>query len=155
MISVSDTHEATPPPGDWQVIESEHASLRTLGERLEDALGRLADGPPDPAEASSTRALLETFHAQLFAHLAHEESQGVLEKAAAVEPRFEVRVRRLRAEHAELRGRMDELAASTADLGGSELYTRFVAFRRALRAHDRAETDILQRAYQEDVGGRG
>ena len=104
---------------------------------------------------SGVQGQLEEFRRRLLRHFAAEERSGILERAAAFEPRFARRVERLRREHRQLRELADRLVAEAAGTGRVRIHARFVAFRRLLRDHEQAEGEVLQRAYLEDLGGSG
>jgi hemerythrin-like domain-containing protein len=134
-------------------IQSQHATLRACAQDLESKLGRLAGGTPEAVEATEVLGLIVQFRRRLVEHLASEERNGILELAAAAEPRFAHQIGRLREEHGELRTCMDSLVADTAEVSWLFMHARFVAFRRFLFAHEQAEDDVLQCAYLEDLGG--
>lgn len=159
MIDVSQgrrvAHAGTRRPS----LRSEHADLAARAERLEWVFARLADGGVRGSEEAEVQQLFESFRRRFMDHLEAEESDGCLERAVAREPRFSRRAQELRKEHRDLRALVGAIAA----ILGSELATRgwarvhagFVAFRRVLHDHERAENDVLQLAYLEDIGGRG
>lgn len=152
-IETHDAGETAREEIHWHRLRSEHATLAEGAERLGTLLGRLAARRPDRAEASRALALLDAFHGRLLDHLEREERAGVLERAAAVEPRFHRRVDQLRGEHGQLRALARAWLAGGADW--VVVQERFAAFRRLLDAHERQENEVLQRAYTEDLGGRG
>jgi len=139
--------------GGWRELESEHETLAAAAARLDEELGRLAAQGAEVAAGPEAEALAEAFRGRLLAHLESEERSGILERAAAREPRLDRRVQALCEQHAELRERVDGLVAEAAASTPRLLHERFVAFRRFLGAHERAENDVLHRAYLEDLGG--
>ena len=142
----------------WQSIESQHEALGHFVERVERLLSRLAEGSPGEGEGVTARRLVRELQVRLFEHLATEERNRILERAAAAAPRFHERVDRLLAEHRDLRDRMNLLAADIEAVDGEAwqpLHVRFVELRRTLRKHETAENDLLHRAYREDIGGPG
>ena len=139
-------------------LQSEHAALRSSARRVEALLATLADTAPERAGEAEVREIqrqLGYFRRQLLDHLAHEERSGILELAVAAAPRFHRRVERLRGQHVELRERIDALVEEAAGTDWVRVHAHFVAFRRVLVTHDRAENNVVQRAYLEDLGGRG
>jgi uncharacterized protein (UPF0335 family) len=137
----------------WQGVDSEHQALDRIVDRVEAMLGRLARG--QKGEEAKVRGLVGELRARFFEHLDGEEANRILEQAATVAPRFAGRVDRLLGEHDDLRARMRALVAGADGEGWTGLHARFVEFRRVLRAHERAENDVVQRAYLEDLGGMG
>jgi len=139
----------------WQGIESEHRALERVVERVEALLGRLAKGRAQPGEEVKAGGLVEELRGRLFEHLEAEETNRILEQAATVAPRFAEWVDRLLGEHDDLRAHTRALVAGTGSGDWTALHARFVEFRRVLRAHERAENEVVQRAYLEDIGGPG
>ncbi|MDJ0789096.1 MAG: hemerythrin domain-containing protein [Myxococcota bacterium] len=145
------------PRAEQEWLDGEHRTLRASGERLEDLLHALAAG--DGSLEVEARERIRDYAGQFLAHLEAEERAGVLENAAAAEPRFHRRVEQLRLEHAALRERIGELVAGAdaSDEGSSWVvfHSSFVVFRESLDAHERDEREVIVNAYMEDLGGRG
>lgn len=135
---------------DRRATHSEHRALGVLADRLGGLLARLAEGG---SESAGVDALLEEFRRRVVVHLEAEEERGVLEHAAAREPRLARRVERLRLEHDELRRGVARLVAGPAGADWPGLHARFSAFRDVLHHHEQAENDVLHSAYREDLGG--
>lgn len=134
---------------------AEHQALAASAERVELALRTLAVGGAGPATGPLAQVLLDEFRRRLLRHFELEEDGGLLEDLAADEPRFARPVAKLRSEHAAFRLRVAELEAEVVDGGWTVVHARFLAFRRDLAVHERAENELLQRAHLEDIGGRG
>ncbi len=144
-------------PVAFGALESEHASLRSLAEGLERRLASLARAgrSVDGAAETESRAALSVFRRQLVDHFAHEEEGGLLDLAAATAPRLADRIEGLRAQHDELRARVDALVDEAAADAWERLAERFAALRGDLLEHERVENEMMQSAYLEDLGGRG
>ncbi len=156
MIEAEETGRSARPVA-FEALETEHASLRTLAEGLERRLAGLAraGGSVGGAAETEARAELAAFRRQLLDHFAHEEEQGVLDLAAATAPRFADRLEELRAQHDEFRACADALVNEAAGDAWEGLRQRFAALRGDLLEHERVENEMMQRAYLEDLGGRG
>ncbi len=155
MASVPVIREPTGSASEWRAIESEHMALGAFAERLRERLRTVAIDAPTEAALLELKRGLEEFRGRLVAHLGSEERSGVLERAAAAEPRFHRRWQRLQREHRDLRQGMDAVVSLVAKLAWVEVRSRFEALSDALRAHERDENEMLQRVYLEDIGGRG
>ncbi|MGH0035386.1 MAG: hemerythrin domain-containing protein [Myxococcota bacterium] len=159
MLELQERHEPGPAERAWSQLLDEHATLGTRAERLEDLLACIAEGEPPPTGWTALQEQVDAFRVELIEHLAREERDGVLEAAVAVQPRFARRMARLRQEHMDLRSRIEGITQRCTESPGrrdwAAVHTRFVAFRMILGDHERAENDILQSAYLEDLGGRG
>jgi len=153
MISVPELRTDRTPDFEPHPCHFEHAALRVSARRLESLLGSMARGRPERRETVIAQSLLATFRLRLFDHLTSEEGNRVLERAAAMEPRFGRRIERLRRQHAELRDHLDALVVEASRADWTRTHVGFVAFHRALRMHDQVENDVLQRTYLEDSGG--
>ena len=117
-------------------------------ERIRSTLGRL-----DAAEdAGRLRELIRELVELLTAHFAREESVSLVADHPGRFARFAQALERLSADHEEilggLRALLDHPPASPSD----EALRRVL---RKLERHEAAETEILQRAYSDDLGGGG
>ena len=137
----------------WHAIESQHATLRARAEWLEGQLGSLAAG--NRRSGGEVHGWLDEFRRRLLEHLAYEEEKGLLDLAVAEEPRLARRFDRLRGQHRAFRMRMDALVEEARRPGWVSLHEGFVALRRDLLEHEKAENDLLHSAYLDDLGGRG
>jgi hypothetical protein len=134
-------------------IKQEHGELR-------DKLGRIhAVLAVRELEADEVRELLHEFQYALTVHFSdEEESDGFFEGVTRHAPRLAHEAGRLCQEHEHLLHKADELCRFA--LSGSpslawwrELNSRCHAFSRQLMRHESAESELLQEAYQEDLGG--
>lgn len=146
--------EPSPTVSELSSLDMEHADLAARAARIESLLAGLrgrADGP----QIAEVRRLLDEFQRRLMDHLAAEEQGGYLERAAVVAPRFHRKTEMLLEQHTVLREWIGALVREPEEGGWAASYVAFCEFRQVLREHERAETDVLQRAYLEDLGGHG
>lgn len=136
----------------------QHATLRARAEQVEARIGALSEDTGPAAwngEALEAWRHLCEFRRLLLEHLVAEEESGIVEQAVARAPRLQREADRLSGEHASMR-RQVQLLVGEAERGRwTALYAGFVVLRRVLLTHERAETELIQRAYCEDLGGRG
>lgn len=158
MIETQNERLTALPETKLDAIASDHVVLRDHGDRLETALDGMAGHPSGGHAAVGEQEV----HAQLYEyrqlfcdHLANEEQEGLLELAITEAPHLARRVERLLADHERLRNRMETLLASAAVSSWVHIHVAFIAFRDELRQHERAEDDLMQHAYLDDLGGRG
>ncbi|QDT68424.1 hypothetical protein MalM25_13460 [Planctomycetes bacterium MalM25] len=110
---------------------------------------------------SSVRFALRSFCRHLERLMEFEEEGGYLPNVVDQRPNWEIRVGRLRAEHSDLRQRIDRLAPQIDDEGVWET-ERFESACAAIRElldqvdqHDRDEIALLQETLLWDEGGEG
>ncbi len=149
MVAASEDRAAR-SAADVRPIEADHRAIRSLMERLDGELYKLAEGSVGGEQ--DTRQLLAEFCRLLGEHLDREEESGVLEQAAIDQPRFAKRIGGLLGEHDEFRGALQgfEVADGT---GWPEIRARFIRFRSILSAHEQAENEVLLSVYMDDLGG--
>lgn len=138
-------------------LRSGHAQLDACAERVEAALAAFAEAAA-PGDPEPVWQLLRELQARLLEHLATEERSRILERATRFAPRFLEQGDRLLGEHADLRAMAGALVGDEAGTAGgdwAEVQSRFVALRDALRHHEAAEDELIQRAYTEETGGSG
>lgn len=103
--------------------------------------------------------LLHEFQSALAVHFANEEeAEGFFESVTAHSPRLADQAGRLCTEHEELLRRSAELcrfaaAGSPSMAWWRELSSRCHEFSRQLMHHESKESQLLQQAYQDDLGG--
>jgi len=145
MVTKSTTRE------EIEKIEEEHAELR-------EKLGQIARAL-EAAEVSREVlvALLNGLNDELLVHFSHEEHRGVFDQITAQAPRFTRQVDGLWSEHRDLL----KAIGSVVDFAESgemtrqwwkELGSRFRALSKQLMHHESEENQLLQRAFQEDIG---
>ncbi len=154
MHVVTDPRPAEAAP-ESHPFQSEHAALFACAEELRGALARAAARAAAWPDAPELGRLLTEFQRRILAHLEAEERSGVLERAAVSEPRFARRAEALRVEHEQLRARLAALVDEAPGLAASSLRGGFEGFCSMLHVHERAENELLQSVYLDDIGGRG
>ncbi len=146
-----DKEQPDPEPSVSELRE-EHASLEERLARLEQGL--LAVGEEGTSE--DLAEMLADLGVFLERHFAMEERSPLYEQLPLHEPRFADRLGRLRAEHEVLQEEVRSLvaAARAADFGPIDTHfaDRMRALARRIRAHEHAETEIVQQAWLEDHG---
>jgi hypothetical protein len=141
-----------------QEIKEDNQELWALLERLQIVL--LTEWPPRVSRRE-LHASLARLRDQLAMHFALEEAYGYFEDALRVAPRFSAKAERLRGEHdgfyvdiCDIVDRADQLLhheVPTRCL--THVVARFDDFCEALRRHESAENQLIQRAFNEDLGG--
>ncbi len=140
---------------------------RELRRRLDELCAFLEVPRPECGELGShewasclARHLIE-LHARVSSHFQEEEASGALEEVARQVPRVAADLERLTSEHGTildgLRSLLDDvlLYAEKRPVGHPELRRRVQATLDHLARHEAEETDILQRAWYEDLGYGG
>lgn len=135
------------------VILRQHATLRR---DLESIAGLLATRRFGEVEQRAAAVLLCDLRCELEAHLVFEERS--LSLAVGHAPHWSRRADRLQEEHGGLRDAIDLLVrtaeAAVADLAAwSGIRHEFGGLYERLLAHEQAETELLQCAYLDDLGG--
>jgi hemerythrin len=134
-------------------IKQEHATLCEKLRRIHAALA------VREMEAEEITNLLHEFQYALTVHFSNEEgTEGFFEAVTAHAPRFMHRADLLCNEHEALLHKAGELcrfaAAGSPSLAWwRELSSRCHEFSRRLMQHENHESELLQQAYQEDLGG--
>lgn len=134
-------------------IRQEHDELRGKLRQIHAALA-VRD-----VEAEELRELLHEFQYALAVHFSNEEeSEGFFESVTAHAPRLTHDAGQLCNEHDELMHKATELcrfamAGSPSMAWWRELSSRCHEFSKQLMHHESEESQLLQQAYQEDLGG--
>lgn len=135
----------------FDAFAEEHESLeRTLAE-LRRMLARRRDA------RAATRALADLSN-QVKSHFVHEEQEdGFFDNVIDQAPRLKGRAATLIEEHAamaEALGELQRYASRNAPSQEwwSELNARFEAFWKLFCRHERAEIDLVQEAFDDDIG---
>lgn len=143
--------------GDAAIVR-QHGTLR----RDLDAIARHFDAmdaglprPPGWSDGPAAYVLLADLHRQVCAHMAFEERH--FEELAERAPHRAARAEILLGDHDALRDALEGLvrAARAAEFASEwvRIEAEFAALRRALLAHEEAETRLVQSAVLEDLGG--
>ena len=132
-------------------IQDEHRVLRELLGQVHQAL---AEQSKNSEEVSS---LFNSLRSQIEEHFHEEESGGFFEQIAEQAPRLEHRAEEVRNEHAHLRDSISRLCfeASTGDGSDTwwqQLNEQFHEFSKELMHHEGHEHEMLQEAYEQDIG---
>lgn len=144
------------------VIAFQHSFLRRMLENvdvlLERVVARLAEGDASGQSRAAVMLLLDHLGRGLRLHFDHEERDGSLVRALEVAPRFHRRANSLRAEHSNFLACAADLQrhAQRADRSAQRwrsVRDGFSALRGALADHERAENEIVQSAWHDDLGG--
>jgi iron-sulfur cluster repair protein YtfE (RIC family) len=101
--------------------------------------------------------LLSELRGHLEAHFHSEEREGFFDQVLTCAPQHSRRVGNLTQEHVELLGGLDSLIGLAGCGAGQPQYWRVLALRfedfmRKLMHHESEENDVLQQAYQDDLG---
>lgn len=146
------------------VLSFQHAFLRRMLENLdvllERIVARLREGDATRESRAAVVLLLDHLGRGLRLHFDHEERDGSLVRALEEAPRFQRRASGLQAEHRDFLARAADLhgTALRADQSTQRwrsVHEAFQALREALADHERAETEIVQSVWNDDLGGRG
>ena len=132
-------------------VQEEHRVLRELLVKVHQAL---TQHQQNIAEVSS---LFNSLRNQIEEHFREEEEGGFFEQITDQAPRLEHRADEVRGEHAQLRDSISRLCFDVATGNGSEawwqqLEEQFHAFSKELMRHEGHENELLQEAYQQDIG---
>ncbi len=130
----------------WQ---SEHRALQELLHGIEQAL----EQPLDSTHLK--RRILELIH-HIARHFWHEEKGGYFEAVASMSPHFRPRIEQLQNEHIEMREKLEELLPHLEQLNNEadwdNIRRAYHAFVAQFEAHEASEEQLLQEAYQTDIG---
>lgn len=134
-------------------LDAMHYVDESFRARLEEFCKLLA-GPP---AKESVLVVLPTLSTELHRHFELEERDGYLGEAVAFAPRLSGTAERLLKQHATLAEELTALLQSLrGDTGSEAWWGTFVAqgeqFIRSLVDHERAENELVQDAYEEDIG---
>jgi RNA polymerase-binding transcription factor DksA len=145
-----------------QLPYTQHSSIRRTIFSVLNIIGDVIDRC-DRDEASSeslasTHALLSDLGRQLPERFRQEEQGGYLAEALSAAPRFSRRATELMQQHAEFSRRIADVVKTAESAGSSSPDWRRVQdeFRQLsldLLAHEQSESDIIESAFLDDVGG--
>ncbi len=123
-------------------ILEEHRRIRSILSQLDGA------GGMSRRELELIRGLVEL----LTAHFAREESASLVADHPGRFARFAKALERLAGDHEEILSELRRLLENPPDSPSDEALRRVL---KKLERHEAAETEILQRAYSDDLGGGG
>ena len=127
-------------------------------EQLEVALGELQERLAQRRDASAAIATLNRLGEYVRLHFAHEEqNDGFFDSVVDQAPRLQSRAAALIDEHAVLDKALTEIQQLAANAAADEdwwreLNLRFAAFWDLFCHHERAEIDLVQEAFHDDIG---
>ena len=142
-----------------QHLQMRH-SLKTLSRLIESVMVGCALGEALGPDWAVALIVLEDLKRDLPAHFALEEQDGHMASAIAVAPRFHRNAAQLIAQHADFCDRLTLLLSHAREAGtSSQSWARvqqdFFRLSADLLEHERAENDLISRAYNEDIGSPG
>ena len=134
----------------FEQIQQDHAELRKLLGEVHQALSRRE------ASVDAVASLIESLTVHLEAHFQEEEATGVFDQVTAREPRLCDRASALCAEHDQLRKTAAALNQAAKSADGADwwdrLETAFHEFSKDLMRHEHEENELVQEAYEQDIG---
>lgn len=130
-------------------LDRSHASLLDELPRLEQLLGRDAWVQDLSAELKGLRGLV-------LDHFRSEEQGGYMETIRQENPRLEHRVAHLAQEHGSLSDSLEEILGTAAEVLRKEqdLRTQVANWILKLRDHETREIDLVQDAFNQDIGNK-
>lgn len=134
-----------------QRIETQHVALR---ERIAE-IQKTLESQPDEPELIGTH--LSTLSHELQAHFLEEEEGGFFDHIRQRAPQLSTDTKLLEEEHQEFLGRIRDLITIAETCEGSDpwwqrLKAEFHEYSKGLMHHESLENQLLQRAYNEDIG---
>ncbi len=142
-----------------QHLQMRH-SLKALSGLIESVMVGRARGEALGPDWAAALIVLADLERDLPEHFALEEQDGHLASAVAVAPRFHRKAAHLLAQHADFCDRLTLLLdharqAGTSVQSWAEVQQDFFRLSTDLLEHERAEGDLIGRAYCEDIGSPG
>jgi hypothetical protein len=130
--------------------------LKLAHQALQDDLRKLEQAACSPSEKgwAELHARLSLTRSLIAGHFHLEEQGGYMDAVRKRQPRFEREVRQLEEEHRQLAQSLEELLAETSKAMGSSdaLRGKVLAWVQHIRQHEARETDLIQDAYNLDIG---
>jgi iron-sulfur cluster repair protein YtfE (RIC family) len=132
--------------------------IRREHDRLRDLLGTISrEMTAHKGTAAKLAQQLQSLRDQLHTHFVEEEDHGFFEQINDLAPRFTRETDQLCAEHVEMLGKVDKLVNQAEQGDGPDswwtaLVTAFHELSRELMQHEHEENDLLQKAYDDDIG---
>ena len=138
-------------------LVAEHRRLHGMLRRIRASLVSSVGSDDDPSFAQVAR-ILRGLREELEHHFAQEEAGGCLDEAVSRCPRLSAEARRIEAEHPELLAEIDRLIAQAATqepTGQNQvgLQRAFDDLFQRLRAHEKAETELLRQGFGSNFNG--
>lgn len=132
-------------------IQKDHNELRRLLGEVHHVLSRKLENVARVAE------MVESLTDHVESHFDEEEATGVFREVSEREPRLTSRAEELRCEHDRLRETVQalNLAAKSGDGAADwweQLETAFRDFSKDLMHHEHQENELVQEAYEQDIG---
>lgn len=155
MNNIYHIHEAN--PFCVQAV-AEHRVLHAAFEQIRAALKTCCAAEATQAAVDEATRRIQKLRDGLAEHFRQEEDGGYLEEAAARNPPLAPQAEALQAEHRVLLKMADALLADARRAEPppavwNRLNNDYQQFEQRLRAHEAAEEALLQRAFNEDLGG--
>ena len=135
----------------FEEIRREHGELRNLLAGLHKVLGDRLEGVNDVSRR------MESLSAHIETHFNQEELAGFFDRIVDRAPRLSEQIDDLRAEHQSMLGEVRSLHEVALGGDGSpgwwqRLEDKFHEFSKELMHHEHKENQLLQQAYDEDIG---
>lgn len=139
--------------------------IKEVNQELWQTLAQVRDVCQRPQEARGDShrfaGMLGELRDQLALHFALEEAYGYFDDPAYVAPHFCERANELRSEHRDLYLSISEIADRAEEFCGranlatlvAQIGRQFTAFDRRLQQHESRENELIQMAYDDDIGG--
>ena len=137
--------------GLFEQIQQDHAELRKVLGEVHQVLSR------KQASVDSVAELIKVLTDHIETHFEEEESTGVFQQISAREPRLTARAEGLRDEHDQLRQTVHSLNLAAQGESGTadwweKIETAFHDFSKDLMRHEHQENELVQEAYEQDIG---
>jgi hypothetical protein len=132
-----------------EALGQAHDALLEDLRRLEESAS-----PASPTGLMGLRSRLQVTRKHLADHFRFEEQNGYMDTVRKREPRLEHAVQQLAEQHKELAHRLDELIAQAASASGlsTALGDGVRDWVRNVRQHELRENDLVQDAFETDLG---
>ncbi len=160
MTLVIRTGTVTINPAFLQEVKELHEEL---WQKVQQCRCRASEPLANDQEAQMFRQMLADLLDTLDRHFTVEETCGYFENPVDVAPHLASRCEQLRREHASLYLELlailehaDALLSCPASLPmWVAIQSDYIAFDDRFKAHEEAEADLIQRAFNQDIGGEG
>ena len=144
-------------------VRVDHDVLRERLAALDEAFGiAKQDGPPETRERAQVQALelLDELENRLSEHFEREEQGEFVANALRLAPRLSRRAEGLFAEHIVLTRRLRQIGKFVRGKGSIGVawhatHAHYRRFLEDLREHERFESEVIQEALLDDLGGGG
>jgi iron-sulfur cluster repair protein YtfE (RIC family) len=135
-----------------------HERIRQEHDRLRDLLGQISrEMSSHRGSAAGLTRQFRSLRDQLQAHFIEEEDHGFFDQITDHAPRFAGQTQKLCDEHVDMLEKVDKLVTRSGQGDGSDewwsdLVSAFHDLSRELMQHEHEENDLLQQAYEDDIG---